>query len=406
MLYQLAFRNIWRNRRRTLLTLSAMVVSSALLILALGVFSGMLRDMLATATEQYYGHLIISSTGYQDDRDMYRSIEMEHLPERLLREPEIEGSSLRLRSFGLLSHQQDSAPAELLGVLPQRERGVTGIHESLIKGSYLQSSDDSGAVVGVGLARRLNLNVGDSLVYVTQAADGSIGNDLLSVRGIFRTGDVGHDNGLVLVGLNWLQSVVALPDQVHEIAVRIGQPLEATRYADQYRSLLPAGQELLDWGQMLPEMKEVVASYNVSRLIIVTILYIATGLGILNTFYMSVMERTREFGVLMSMGMRPGQVRLMVLVETLAMGVLALVCGVLAGLGLSLYMAAVGIDLSGTLTPITYAGGTILPRLHAVIEVENILIPAGCLLLICLLAGFLPANRAARMQPVVAIRED
>ncbi len=158
--------------------------------------------------------------------------------------------------------------------------------------------------------------------------------------------------------------------------------------------------------QMLPEMREVVASYDVSRMIIVIILYIATALGILNTFFMSVMERTREFGVLMAVGMRPGQVRLMVLLETLAMGLIALVVGVSLGILLSLYMAYVGIDLSGSLTPITYAGGTILPRLHAVLEPANILIPALLLLLVCLLAGFLPANRAARMQPVVAIREE
>ena len=406
MLYSLAMRNIWRNRRRTLLTLSAMIVSSALLILALGVFSGMLRDMLATATEQYYGHLVISSKDYQDDRDMYRYFPEKPLPLGLSRREEMLGASPRLRSFGLLSHQQDSSPAELLGVQPQRERQVTGLQDSLVSGRYLNDNDLNGAVVGAGLARRLNLVPGDQLVYVTQSADGSIGNDLITVKGVFSTGDIGHDNALVLVPLRWLQDVMVLPGQVHEIAIRIDQPLNAAAFARQIQTHLPEELEALDWGQMLPEMREVVASYNVSRMIIVTILYIATGLGILNTFFMSVMERTREFGVLMAVGMRPGQVRAMVLLETLFMGCLALVCGAVIGLGLSLYMALVGIDLSGTLTPITYAGGTILPRLHAVIEPANILIPSICLLAICLLAGFLPANRAARMLPVVAIRED
>lgn len=406
MLYSLAMRNIWRNRRRTLLTLSAMIISSALLILALGVFSGMLRDMLATATEQYYGHLVISSRGYQDDRDMYRYFPAAPLPRGLSEREGILGVSPRLRSFGLLSHQQDSSPAEILGVQPQRERHVTGLQDSLVSGRYLNNHDLNGAVVGSGLARRLNLVPGDQLVFVTQSADGSIGNDLLTVEGIFNTGDIGHDNALVLVPLRWLQDVMVLPGQIHEVAIRTDRPLEAAGFARQIQSLLPDDLEVLDWGQMLPEMREVVASYNVSRMIIVTILYIATGLGILNTFFMSVMERTREFGVLMAVGMRPGQVRMMVLMETLCMGCLALVCGVIIGLGLSLYMALVGIDLSGTLTPITYAGGTILPRLHAVIEPANIFIPSICLLAISLLAGFLPANRAARMQPVVAIRED
>lgn len=406
MLYQLALRNIWRNRRRTLLTLTAMIVSSALLILSLGVFSGMLSDMLATATEQYYGHLVISAKGYQDDRDMFRYFSAEESFAAISNAEEVLGTSPRLRSFGLLSHRQDSAPAEILGILPEREKGVTGLQEALIAGAYLGNRDLDGAVLGSGLARRLGVAPGDQLVFVTQAADGSIGNDLLTVRGVFRTGDVGHDNSLALVPLAWLQNVMVLPGQVHEIAVRTNQPLNAAALALHFSKQLPDSLEILDWGQMLPEMREVVASYDVSRMIIVVILYIATGLGILNTFFMSVMERTREFGVLKALGMKPGQIRRMVLLETLFMGSLALICGVFAGIVLSLYMAWFGIDLSGTLTPITYAGGTILPRLHAVIEPANIVIPAVCLLLISLLAGFLPANRAARMLPVAAIRED
>lgn len=405
MLWQLALRNIWRNRRRTLLTLSAMVVSSALLILCLGIFSGMLADMLASATEQYFGHLVISAEGYQDDRDMFANFSST-TDLNALQQPQIKGFSPRLRSFGLLSHQDKSSPVELIGVFPEREQEVTSLQDHLQSGTYLLPDDQDGALIGSALARRLAVDPGDQLVFVTQAADGSIGNDLLQVRGVFSTGDQGHDNGLVLVPLAWLQHLLVLPDRWHEISVRIEKPLQAAVTAAGLRELLPESLEVLDWGEMLPEMSEVVASYDVSRMIIVIILYIATGLGILNTFFMSVMERTREFGVLMAVGMRPGQVRLMVLLETLAMGLISLVIGVALGVALSLYMAYVGIDLSGNLTPITYAGGTILPRLHAVLDLSNILIPAVILLLVCLLAGFLPASRAAKMQPVVAIREE
>ncbi len=406
MLYQLALRNIWRNRRRTLLTLSAMIISSALLILALGIFSGMLRDMLVSATEQYYGHLVVNSSGYQDDRDMFRHFEMSPDLEDVFKQDEIIGASQRLRGFGLLSHEEESAPSEVLGILPSQEKNVTNLQDSLISGKYLTPDDRGGAVIGAGLARRLHVVPGDQLVFVTQSADGSIGNDLIEVRGVFSTGDVGHDNGLILVPLVWLQRVLVLPGKIHEIALRTDDPLNAAELASQYRPALPENMEILDWGEMLPEMAEVVASYDVSRMIIVTILYIATGLGILNTFFMAVMERTREFGVLMALGMRPGQIRTMILLETTVMGSLGLMCGAFLGVLLSLYMAIVGVDLSGTLTPITYAGGTILPRLHAVIEPGNIVIPSVCLLIVSLLAGFLPANRAAKMQPVVAIRKD
>ncbi len=405
MLLALAIRNVWRNRRRTLLTLSAMTLSAALLMLCLGIFSGMFRDMLSSVTEQYFGHLVISAAGYQDDRDLFTNFRADQ-PLELLTSPEILGASPRLRGFGLLSHGQNSVPGELIGIRPDRERQVTRFQEQLQDGTYLAPGDRNGAVLGVGLARRLEVQTGDELVFVSQAADGSIGNDLLVVRGIFATGDVGHDNSLVLVPLGWLQDLLVLPGRLHEISLRIRRPLEAASLAAALRPRLPDGLELFDWGEMLPEMKEVIASYDVSRLIFVSILYFATGLGILNTFFMSVMERTCEFGVLMAIGLRPGQVRLLVLLETLVMGGIGLVAGTCCGFLLTLYMVIFGIDLSGSLTPITYAGGTILPRLSAVIEPANFYIPGLALLVVCLLAGFLPANRAARMQPVQAIRED
>lgn len=407
MLLNLAFRNLWRNRRRTLLTLSAMVVSAALLILSLGVFSGMFEDMLASATEQYHGHMVLAKPDYHLRRDMYA-----HLPDdiaeklELRTEKEITGASPRLRSFGLLSVPESSQPVELLGIIPEQERQVTSLHDKLINGHYLESGDTNGALIGQGLARKMNLEVGDELVFVTQAADGSIGNDLLYVVGIFATGHSSHDNNLVLASLGWTQNVMALPGRVHEVSFKLAEPMLAAKVARQLTTLLPQEVELLDWGELLPEMREVIATYDVSRMIFVTILYLATGLGILNTFFMSVMERTREFGVLMAQGMRPWTIRGLVILETLLLGCIALAIGLFSGAIMTLYMQQVGIDLSAYITPVTYAGGTILPRLHAVFDPSNFTVPAGMLLVISLLAGFLPANRAARLDPVEAIRED
>jgi len=407
MLLTLALRNIWRNRRRSLLTISAMVVSTSLLILALGVFSGMLRDMLASATEQYHGHIVVAEKGYQEDREMFANFTPdETLLKRLERQPEVLGLSPRLRAFGLLSHGSSTYPAELLGVRPQAEMAVTSLAAHLVAGAYLAAAPGDGAVLGRSLAKKLGVGPGDELVFVTQAADGSIGNELLTVTGVFATGDSRHDNALVLVGLPWLQRVMVLDGRVHELAVSIREPLLAAQVADDLQKRLPPGLEALDWGRLLPEMREVIASFDVSRMIIVVILYFAAGLGILNTFFMSVLERTREFGILMAMGMRPWRIRLLVLLETLAMGVISLLLGLGLGLAMSLFMASHGIDLSGTITPVTYAGGTILPRLHAVLEPSNFAVPALLMLAVCLLAGFLPANRAAKLRPVDAIREE
>ncbi len=406
MMLTLALRNLWRNRRRTLLTLSAMVVSVSLLILALGVFSGMIQDMLASATEQYRGHLVVSRSGYQDDHNLFATFHLSaELRQQIASDPQIVGLSPRLRAFGLLAHGLNTRPAELLGMEPSQERQVTRLQQLLVSGSY-PAEGKSGALIGRGLASRLGVVPGDELVFVTQAADGSIGNDLLQVSGIFATGNSRQDNQLVLVSLPWLQELMVLPGQVHELALALHDPLLAGQAAARLDPLLPQGLDALAWGELLPEMQEAIVSYDVTRLIMASILYFATGLGILNTLFMSVMERSREFGILMALGMSPWRIRGLVLLETLLMSVLALAVGLVLGLAMTFYMARVGIDLSGTLSPITYAGGTILPRLHAVFVPANLVTPALLLLFVALLAGWLPANRAAGLQPVTALRED
>ncbi|TYO98689.1 ABC-type lipoprotein release transport system permease subunit [Geothermobacter ehrlichii] len=406
MLLATAYRNLWRNRRRTQLTLSAMILSSSLLILALGIFSGMLDDMLASATEQYHGHVVISARGYQDSHDLYATLDPVPLLEILRRRPEILGFSPRLRGFGLASGAKASRPVELLGVDPGAEVRVTTLSHQLEQGAPLNAGGTGQALIGRGLAEKLGLKVGDSLVLFTQAADGSLANDLLRITGIFATGDSRRDNNLVLCQLAWLQNFLVLPGRVHEISLRIADPLEAEKTAAALRTLVDPELEILDWGRLLPEMREAVASFDVSRMIIVLILYAATALGILNTFFMSVLERSREFGILSALGMRPRRILSLILLEAGLLGLIGLAGGTALGLLLTWPMAAVGIDLSATLTAVTYGGGTILPRLHAEFVAANFWLPALSLFLVSLAAGLPPARRAARLKPVEALRHD
>ncbi len=412
MLASLALRNLGRNRRRTLLTLCATVVSCSLLILALGIFSGMLADILDSTTGQYHGHLVVSSPQYPERRSLYDSFEEDlKTQEALLRHPGITGLSPRLRAFGLLSFTRAALPVELLGIRPQREASVTRLGQQLVRGSRLDSAGGAQpeVLIGEGLASRLGATVGDELAFMTQAADGSIGNDLLRIRGIFSTGDRNRDNQLALVPLDWLRELLVLPDALHELALRVDDPMEAPAIRQRLEGQLADADTslaILDWGQLLPTMREAIANFDVSRMILIIILYSATGLGILNTFFMSVIERTREIGILLAMGMTPARVRRMILLEALFLGLISLVLGTLIGIALTAWMHQVGIDLSDWITPVTYAGGTIAPRLHATFETANILMPALILLGVCLLAGYFPARRASKLQPALAIRED
>lgn len=407
MLWQLAVRNLARNRRRTLLTMSALVLSVALLMLALGVFSGMFADMLASVTRQYHGHVVISKAGYQQQRQLHDDIKDDRqMLEHLLRKDNVRGASPRLRGFGLLSRNSDTEPVELLGVIPKLEGQVTLLGHALVAGAMPAENASNWVVLGRGLAEKLSARPGDELVFVTQAADGSIGNDLLEVRGVFSTGDFSRDNGLALVPLAWLQRLLVLDDRIHEIALVVDEPLAAATIAHQLREELGRELEVLDWGQLLPEMQEAIASYDVSRLILVLILYTAAGLGVLNTFFMSVLERVREFGVLLSIGLKPIALRNLVMLESLVLGLLSIGIGNLLGFLLTLGFSGQGMDLSRWLSPVTYAGGTIPPRLRAELIPDNLLIPSVVLLLVCLVAGYLPARRASKLQPVAALRGD
>ncbi|PLX91068.1 MAG: ABC transporter permease [Desulfuromonas sp.] len=407
MLWQMAVRNLWRNWRRTLLTMSALVISVSLLILSLGVFSGMFADMLASATQQYHGHIVISKLGYQEQRQLHDTMQYDqHVIDQLQATSDVYGVSPRLRGFGLLSRDEQTEPAELLGIEPGRERQVTSLNEMIVAGVFPEETRGNWIVLGSGLADKLEVIPGDELVFVTQAADGSIGNDLLIVRGVFKSGDFNRDNSLALVSLAWLQQLLVLPEMLHEISLSINTPMEATPVAKQLAMQFPDTMEVIDWGRLLPEMQEAIASYDVSRLILVLILYAAAGLGVLNTFFMSVLERVREFGVLLAIGMKPSSIRNLVLLESLILGGLSLLVGSGSGVLLTVLLSGDGIDLSRWMTAVTYAGGTIPPRLRAELVADNLLIPCVTLLLVSLFAGYLPARRASRLRPIAALRGD
>jgi ABC-type lipoprotein release transport system permease subunit len=403
-LFFLSIRNIRRNKRRSLLAISAMVFSSSLLLLSMGVSAGKMHDMLESATEQYHGHLVVSAKGYQARRSMF--IHFAPSPkafQKILVAPGVKGISPRLRGFGLLSHEQSAMPVEILGIDPEQESKVTTLQEKIVMGQGFDHSGN-GVLLGKKLAAKLNVKPGDLLALVSTGSDGSIANDLLKVKGVFATGNTRNDKALALVKLGWLQNFLVLPGRVHEFAVSMENPMQAGKVAKALGASLPDTFEILDWGIFLPEIRDAIAISHVSNIIIMAIFYLATGLGVFNTVYMSVMERSRELGILMALGTRPWQIRMMILTETFVMGGISVVLGTALGFAMNLYMQRVGVDLSDHVAPITYAGGTILPVVHAVIEPVPQILAALLLLLVCLVSGFFPANKAAGLVPIEVIQ--
>jgi len=391
-----------------------MVVASSMLMVSVGILNGMMFDLVASATDEYTSHIQITSAGYPDIRDLYQSIDQyQPIVDRVREVPEVAAASARLRSFGLLSFGNSTQAVEMLGIEPEQEQKVTTLGQHLIQGKFVSLPGE--VVLGESLARKLKAGVGSQLVYVTSAADGSIGNDLVTVAGIFKTGSSNLDGALALVSLTWLEDVLAYPGHIHEIAIRVKKPDRAPEVAGKITSIIHAPSSFVNgpapapvllvrpWQEILPDMKQVLDFSDINILVILFILYMATGLGIINSFFMIAYERTKEFGLMLSLGMTPREVRWLMVTEATLMGLISMVLGGAIGLGLVTWFHFHGIDLSAWITPVSYLGATILPVLHTEFNWQGIVYPLVFLVFTSAGSAYIPAWRASRLDPVQAL---
>jgi ABC-type lipoprotein release transport system permease subunit len=402
-LLKLAWRNLWRNRRRTVLTLSAMVLASSLLILILAISEGMFEDLLRSTTRQYTGQAVVCGEAYRRDDDFYTFVRQPgRVAAVLAAVPGVTGASPRLRVWGLVSRADASVAAEILGVDWAGERLVTDLPASMVAGGWGDDAGGPGVVIGRGLAGKLKAGLGDELVLVTQAADGSIGNDLFLVQGIFATGDAGRDNHLAICGRGRLGEMTAAPGMAHEVVLSVQDPHRAPEVAAAAeRAVRPLQEDLraLPWQRLLPILAQSLELFDTSMYITTAILYLAAGMVVVNTLLMTFYERLREFGLLMAIGMTPGGIRGLMAAEALLLGLVAAALGSAAGVAASLLLDAHPLDISAWMRPVSFAGGSVLPLLRAALKPRDVLVPFLGLVLVSLAAVIPPLQRGGSRPP-------
>lgn len=405
LIIKMAYRNLWRNKGRTALTVLVMVISSSMLMVTIGLLNGMVGELIASNTDQYTGHIQITKGKYSDDRDFYQSFDRyREVMDKVEGSPEVLAAAPRLRSFGLLSFENNTTAVEMLGIEPKREKRVTKLDQSLISGTFLSGPNE--AVIGSVLARRLEAKVGSQLVYVTTAADGSIGNDLLTVTGIFKTGNQDYDRSLALVSLPWLADLLVYFKRIHEIALRIRNANAAVETAQKIALMVRDYSLTVEpWQDILPVLNQAINFYRMEVWVILLVFYLGAGLGIMNTFFMTVYERTREFGVMLTLGMTPGGIRKVMITEAFFMGGVSMLLGGAVGLVLVALLFFHGLDFSFWLTPVTYFGSTIRPVFYTKITWQGIIYPMIFLVVTSVVSVYFPAWRASRLDPVKAMRK-
>jgi len=423
MLFFIAWRNLWRNKHRSVLTISALGGGLAMLILYAALLNGMVMQMTEFSTKISSGSIQVHRQSFIDDQDLYATIPWK-LIDSLEKEFEHIAITPRLYAAGLASAGETSTGAMLKAVDPQRESKVTTMLSHIREGdASLQAitTNENGfpryqVVVGAQFAKNLNLKIGDELVIVSQAADGSIGNDLFFVSGILKPIELTFDRTGVLMSIEAFQNLMYLQSGAHELAVSIDsqENILTTKSLLQKKLHSLVEQYPLDieddqivtrtWRELMPAVSDMVEVSKAAIYILGIIMLGLASMGMLNTMMMSIYERKHEFGILLSIGMGRYWLLLMVMLESLFIACVSAIIGAVVGSTGAIYLEKHGIDLSGYMPDGFDYGGIIFePMWRAHLDTESIYISIFLTLGIALIASLIPSWRIVKLKPVEAL---
>ena len=403
--FRLAWRNLWRRKRRTWLTVGAMVFSNILLVFMISLQLGMYEMMIVNALKAQTGHLQVQAPGYKDDFKIRQVVpNAKRLADDLRQGLATEEVAVRAAAFALISSGDRSYGAQITGVEPTRESLVSSLPGLVTEGGFLSDPMAEEIVIGSILARNLRVGVGDELTFIGSGRDGSFAAAVVEVVGIFESGMPDMDRGFAQVPLGFFQDAFAMGDAGHAVVVMAPGLLQVGATQARVEALLPADEDLVvhDWDALLPGLKQAIQADFVSAWFMYGILIILVAFSVLNTQLMSVLERTKEFGIVMSLGVTPGRLGRLVLLETTLMGIVGMVLGVLLGGGLVLWLHFQGFTYPG----LEEMGGKFnLPgRIYPTVSMLGLLTGPLIVLAASVVASFYPALRLRWMEPVAAMR--
>jgi putative ABC transport system permease protein len=402
----IAGRNLLRNRRRTAITAGGTAFGIVAFVFLFGYFDGFGEELIDNSTRYLTGHVQVERAGWRKNYAPELAFEgTDILLKRLRQAPEVEAAAPRVQAQALASSTARSEGITLIGIVPEAERDVTVTNRTLVEGKALAKGDDREIVIGRELARRLGVRLGEKVVVMTQAADGELGSNAYRIHGIFATESGAFDGTIAFVTLPAAQSLLAIGSQVSTINLRLRDRDAPAGSLDSLRRVVAStpGLSLQPWQVLLPQVDQMVRLTRIIGDIVLAIAFVVIAVAIMNTVFMAVAERTREFGVMMALGTPPQAIKRMVVYETLVLMLIASLVGYGAGVMLVLYFGRTGIDLSGFFrdySSIPGLTGIVHPRLF----VGHLLVPGLVLFATSVLISLVPASHAARLDPVRAIR--
>lgn len=404
LILKMAWRNVWRNHRRSLITIAAMTLALVVELLYSGLVAGLVNGMEEDATAYEIGEAQILSEDYLTRPSLYEKVEDHQAILGRLHEAGFEATA-RLFGGGLAAAEDLSSGAQFVGIDPVADAAAMDLHLAIREGEWLDEADPKGVVIGGGLARVLGIGLGDEVLVLSQAADGSVANDLFKVRGILLSVAASLDRGGILMPESTFRQLMTLPDGAHRIYVRKPVDQGLVDFTQQVKQVVgeTEGVTVKNWKEINPMLAQYMDSVSGVIVVVYLIVYIAVGILILNAMLMAVFERIREFGVLKAIGYGPGQVMAMMITEALIQACVATVLGVLIAAPGMYYLQVVGVNV-GSLGGMQMAGMTMPPVWNAYYTIGTTQVPVLMLFFISFAAVIYPALKAAWISPVEAMQ--
>jgi ABC-type lipoprotein release transport system permease subunit len=378
-----------------------MAFALGMMIIYLSLTDGYSRGMADNAVSMQMGSIQVHAPGYLETKSVYKLMSNSDDYIRAINSRGFKAVP-RLFSSGLAAKGESSAGVLIEGVDASAENWAFKMPRQLIDGKWLDSADPKGVVIGKRLAKSLSAGIGDEIVIVSQAADGSIANDLFKVRGILKSVNEIIDRAGFIMPVNTFRDLMVIPRGAHEISVMIPEGYDLNSALGTVKGIC-RGQDTRSWQLLNPALANIINILDVVMIFLIIITSVAISIVILNAMLMAVFERIREYGMMKALGVTPIDIFCMVIVEILIQATAAAVIGLAFSIPLAISLQTYGIDLSVLVDGGTISGVAVSLALFSYLSAFAVLTPLAALFVFSLAAGAIPAVRAARLDPVRAI---
>jgi ABC-type lipoprotein release transport system permease subunit len=406
----LAWRNLWRNKRRTLIAAASVFFAVILALLMRSMQTGYYDYMTNSSVRMYTGYIQVQGKDYWEKRSLEESMILDD--EKIDKINQIEGVELtvkRLETFSLLSYGQVTKVAQIVGIDPEEENKLTSLKEKIIKGKYL-TNDSRGIILAEGLAELLKADIGDSVLIYGQGLYGVTAAELIPVQGIAKFTLPSQNKSFAYLSIPHAQWTYSATDRLTSLSIMIDNPKQVDEIRDKVSLIfdMPGEQkndkyDVMTWKELTPELVQSIQIDNAQGIIMLGILYVVIAFGIFGTIMMMTAERVKEFGILISVGMKKWKLYLVTTLETIFISFIGVVSGALVSLPLIIYFVNHPIPLTGEYAEAILAWG-FEPILPFAIYPGMFIAQVWTVLAIALVSGLYPINFIRKIKPVEAMR--